>query len=107
MRAHRSIAIALLALCIAACESRLSQENFDKINEGMSQKQVREILGEPSGAEGSSFLGISGGESVWRDDKTTITVHFLNDQVVSKRMSRTDRKGAAPKDEDEKAPPRK
>jgi len=104
MHVHRSIAIALLLLCLAACQSRLTQENFDKIREGMSQKEVREVLGEPVGAEGSSFLGISGGESVWRDDKTTITVHFLNDQVVSKRMSRSDKKGGAAKDEDERAP---
>ena len=104
MRIHRSIAVAILLLLLAACGSRLSQENFDKIRDGMSQKEVRDILGEPVNAEGASVLGISGGEAVWRDDKTLITVHFLNDKVVSKRMSRTDKKGSAPKDDDEKAP---
>jgi outer membrane protein assembly factor BamE (lipoprotein component of BamABCDE complex) len=104
MSIHRSIGIAILLLALAGCSSRLSQENFDKIHEGMSQKEVREILGEPVNAEGTSVLGISGGESVWRDDKTLITVHFLNDKVVSKRMSRADKKESAPKSEDEKAP---
>ena len=105
MRVHRSVAVAILLLWLAACGSRLNQENFDKVRDGMSQKEVREILGEPANAEGSSFLGISGGEAVWQDDKTVITVHFLNDKVVSKRMSRADKKGSASKDEDEKAPP--
>ena len=106
MSVHRAIGIAILLACLAACSSRLSQENFDKIREGMSQKEVREILGEPGNAEGRNILGISGGESVWRDDKTLITVHFLNEKVVSKRMSRADKKGAVPKDEDEKTPPK-
>ena len=104
MQVHRWIGVAILLGCLAACGSRLSPENFDKIREGMSQKEVLDILGEPVIAEGSSFLGISGGEAVWRDDKTTITVHFLNDKVVGKRMSRADKKGSPPKDEEEKAP---
>src|SRR5215831_17066132 len=104
MRGHRSIGVAILLLLLVGCGSRLSQENFEKIRDGMSQKEVRDILGEPVNAEGASVLGISGGEAVWRDDKTLITVHFLNDKVVSKRMARADKKGSAPKDEDEKAP---
>ena len=104
MRVDRSIGIAILMLVLAACGSRLSQENFDKIREGMSQKEVRDILGEPVNAEGSSFLGISGGEAVWKDDKTVITVRFLNDKVVSKRLSSADKKGSAARNDDEKGP---
>jgi outer membrane protein assembly factor BamE (lipoprotein component of BamABCDE complex) len=100
MRVHRSLGVAILLVCLAACGSRLNQENFDKIHEGMSQKEVREILGEPVDASGASILGVSGGEAVWKDDKTTITVHFLNDQVVSKRMAKTEKKGSSQKGED-------
>ena len=99
MRVHRSFGIAILLLCLAACSARLSAENFDKIHEGMSQKEVREILGEPVDASGASLLGFSSGEAVWKDDKTTITVHFLNDKVVTKQMSRTEKQGSSPKDE--------
>ena len=56
MRVHRSFGIAVLLLCLAACCARLSQENFDKIHEGMSQKEVREILGEPVDASGAILL---------------------------------------------------
>jgi uncharacterized protein DUF3862 len=91
MRVHRSFGVAILLLCLAACGSRLNQENFDKVHEGMSQKEVREILGEPVDASGASFLGLSSGEAVWKDGKTTVTVRFLNDKVVSKQMSRTEK----------------
>ena len=99
MRIHRSLGVAILLLCLAACGSRLNQENFDKIRDGMSQKEVREILGDPVDASGASFLGLSSGEAVWKDNKTTITVHFLNDKVISKHMLRTEKKDASQKDE--------
>ena len=104
MRVHRSFGVVILLLCLAACGSRLSQENFDKIREGMSQKEVREILGEPVNASGGSVLGLSGEEAVWRNEKTTITAHFLNDKVVSKRMSQTEKKGTPPKEEGRSQP---
>ena len=97
MRLHRSFGIAILLLCVVACGARLSQENFDKIHEGMSQREVREILGEPVDASGASLLGLSSSEAVWKDDKTTIAVHFFNDKVVSKQMSRTEKKGSSQK----------
>jgi outer membrane protein assembly factor BamE (lipoprotein component of BamABCDE complex) len=99
MRVHRSLGVAIVLLSLAACGSRLSQENFDKIHQGMSPKEVREILGEPEKASGANLLGLSSGEAVWKDDKTTISVRFLNDKVISKEMSRTDKKGATQKDE--------
>jgi len=95
MRTLRSVGVAVLLLFLAACGSRLNQENFDKIRDGMSQKEVREILGEPVDASGASFLGLSSGEAMWKDDKTTITVHFLNDKVVGKHMSPTEKKEKA------------
>ena len=99
MRLHRSLGVAILLLCVAACGSRLNQANFDKIHEGMSQKEVREILGDPVDASGASFFGLSSGEAVWKDDKTTITVHFLNDQVVSKKMLPIEKKDSSQKDQ--------
>jgi hypothetical protein len=45
--------------------------------------------------EGRSFLGFSSGKAVWKDEKTTITVHFLNDQVISKQISPTEKRGSS------------
>ena len=97
MRLHRTLAVAILLVCLTACSSRLNQENFDKIREGMSQREVREILGEPVDASGASILGLSAGEAAWKDDKTVITVHFLNDKVISKRIEKTGTKASSKK----------
>src|SRR5262249_43674101 len=58
MRIAHGIALLLLAAGLAACGgSRLNQENFDKIRDGMSPKEVRDILGDPVDSAGGSFLG--------------------------------------------------
>src|SRR2546430_8805980 len=98
MRVHRSLGVAILILCLAACGSRLNQENFDKVRDGMSQKEVREILGDPVDASGASFLGLSSGEAIWKDNNTTITVHFLNHKVINKQMAQTERNGSCRED---------
>src|SRR5438105_14081250 len=99
MRVHRSVGVAILLLTLAACSSRVNQENFDKVRDGMAQKEVREILADPVDASGASFLGLSSGAAVWRDTKTTITGHVLNAIVTSNHMSQPVRKGPARKDE--------
>ena len=55
---------ATLLLCLAACGSRLTQENFEKVHKGMLQQQVRKILGEPADASGASFFGLSSAGAV-------------------------------------------
>src|SRR5438445_449677 len=99
MRVHRSLGVAILLLCLAACGSRLNQENFDKIRDGMSQKEVREVLGDPVDASGAKLLRPAKCGGGWKDNRNNITVHFLNDKVVSKHMSQTDRK-SSPRKED-------
>lgn len=89
IRVFRTLGVAIVFLCLVSCSSRLNQDNFDKIHEGMSRSEVRDILGKPGDASDTKILGLSGGEAVWKDGKTTITVHFLNDKVVSKRMSKS------------------
>ncbi len=86
-RIPTTVGLLLAAVLLAAC-SKLTQANYDKIEEGMSKQQVAALLGEPQEASGASFLGLSSGSAVWRDGKTAITVRFLNDKVVSKELDK-------------------
>jgi hypothetical protein len=105
VRIFRSFGVAVVFLCLVSCGSRLNRENFDKIHEGMSPSEVRDILGKPGDASDTKILGLSGGEAVWKDGKTTITVHFLNDKVISKRMSKsTTEIGSLKRDDGEDRP---
>ena len=82
--------VALAITLLAACGSKISQENYSKIQDGMSEREVQAILGET--AESSSFgIGaISGRSSIWRDEKTgaNISIKFVNGTVKIKGFSK-------------------
>ncbi|MCE5276936.1 MAG: DUF3862 domain-containing protein [Planctomycetaceae bacterium] len=93
---NKSVTIAAVALAAAlvlapmAC-NRLTHTNYDRIRTGMTVDQVKDILGEPQEVDsgGGEILGVgaSGTSMVWRSGNKTITVVFVNNQVVSKSMS--------------------
>lgn len=73
----------LLILLLAAC-SKVSEENFAKIEEGMSEGQVIALLGQPTQATSVSVLGVSGTTSRWEGSGAVITVRFVNGKVALK-----------------------
>lgn len=80
--------IAILALALAACGSPVNQENFARIETGMTQQEVEAILGKPSEASTASFGGVSGGSATWNHKDVTISVQFMNDKVQFKQFLR-------------------
>lgn len=84
-RAGLALAASLL---IAACGSKISAENFERIQDGMSQKEVVAILGEPTETSAINIAGVSGGMATWQEGNTVISVQFLNDKVKGKQLNR-------------------
>lgn len=84
----RLTTIALLTLLLTACGSPVSQENFDKVQTGMSQDEVEAILGAPDESSSTSLGTFSGGASAWKSKDATITVQFLNGTVQFKQFSK-------------------
>jgi SmpA / OmlA family len=84
----QSLAIVLAALLLAACGSKVTAENFERIQTGMTQKEVAAMLGEPTETSAISVAGLSGGMSAWKDGNTVISVQFVNDKVQAKQLSR-------------------
>ena len=80
----RTLSICACTLMLAACGSKLTQANFSKITNGMSQAEVTQLLGEPQSSQGGGLLGFSASTAMWKDDKHQITVVFLNEKVTSK-----------------------
>ncbi|HET7198793.1 MAG TPA: outer membrane protein assembly factor BamE [Burkholderiales bacterium] len=74
----------LLALALLAACSKVSEENFAKVEEGMSEDQVIAILGKPTEATSRSVLGVSGTTSRWVGNGASITVRFVNGKVALK-----------------------
>ena len=79
LRAWAFAAVFLLAAC-----SKVSQENFAKIQNGMSEQEVAAILGSPGESSSSSVLGISSTASKWTGGDAVITIRFVNGKVALK-----------------------
>jgi hypothetical protein len=72
------------ALCLLAACTRINQENFSKIETGMTEQEVISILGSPSESSSGSLLGISGTSSRWVGRDAEINVRFVGGKVATK-----------------------
>src|SRR4051812_38557530 len=78
---------ALAALLLAAC-SRITQENFSRIERGMTEQEVISILGSPTESSSVDVLGISGTASRWAGNDAEITVRFVGGKVALKSFDK-------------------
>jgi uncharacterized protein YcfL len=82
----RALAV-LVALMLVAC-SKVTQENFLKIQEGMSEQEVLSLLGSPSESQSVNILGVSGTSSRWIGKDAAIAVRFVNGKVATKSFDK-------------------
>ena len=70
---------ALLTLCVVltAC-SKINQENYARLQAGMSRAEVEQLLGTPT--ECSGALGMS--SCTWGDERSFISVQYAADKVL-------------------------
>jgi hypothetical protein len=89
-RSVRRIGAMVILACalLVGCGSKITQENFDKIQTGMSREDVKAILGEPTESSGVSVGAISGDSWVWKKDGTVITIQFVGGKVLAKQFGR-------------------
>ena len=88
----RAVALGIvICMSLVSCSSlKISQENFEKIQTGMSLAQVTAILGEPTESSSVDVAVFSGTVSKWRSGGITITIQFVNGKVVAKQFSKGD-----------------
>lgn len=74
----KAILIALgFFLALSAC-SKVTPENYARIQDGMTEAEVHAILGKPAESSSVSILGLSGTSSKWTADGAVITIQFAN-----------------------------
>ena len=90
----RAIALAIvICMTLVSCSgSKISQENFEKIQTGMPLSQVIAILGEPTESSSVDVAGFSGTGSKWQSGEVTITIQFVNGKVIAKQLSKPEKK---------------
>ena len=89
----RAVALGIvICMSLVSCSGlKISQENFEKIQTGMSLAQVTAILGEPTESSSVDVAVFSGTVSKWRAGGVTITIQFVNGKVVAKQFSKGDK----------------
>lgn len=83
----RYCACLFLAIFLVAC-SQVTQENFDKIQPGMTMEQVVAILGNPTTSESMNVMGLSGTSAQWKDNNAVISIKFFNNTVQVKTFNK-------------------
>ncbi len=78
----RTRALVLSALLLLAACSKVTQENFAKVQDGMTEQEVTAILGSPTESSSGSILGISGTSSKWVAGDAAILIRFVNGKVA-------------------------
>ena len=78
---------ALLAAVLVAC-SKVNQENFSRIQNGMTEQEVHAILGSPSESTSRDVLGITGTSSRWTSGDAVITIRFVGGKVATKAFDK-------------------
>lgn len=81
------VLVILVCLGLTGCENKATQENFDKIEFGMSRRQVEKILGKGDDVDSNT--------TVWRNGNSQYTITFTNG-LVSGKGTRTESGGGSP-----------
>jgi hypothetical protein len=92
LRAVILVMVICMSMSLVSCGSlKISQENFEKIQTGMSMAQVTAILGAPTESSSVDVAVFSGTVSKWKAGDVTITIQFVNGKVVAKQLSKGDK----------------
>jgi SmpA / OmlA family/Prokaryotic membrane lipoprotein lipid attachment site len=78
---RRVIFAVVLALLLAAC-SKVTEENYAKIQNGMTEQEVYAILGSPTQESSRDLLGVSATSAKWVSGDKVVTVQFVGGKVV-------------------------
>jgi len=72
---------------VVGCGGKVSKSNYDKIENGMTVEEVKDILGEPAKTTGGGVGALSGKVMTWEDGDKQIVVTFANDKVTLKSQT--------------------
>jgi len=91
---HLRAVVVVMVICMSlvSCSgSKISQENFEKIQTGMPLAQVTAILGPATESSSVDVAVVSGTVAKWKAGDVTITIQFVNGKVVAKQLTKGDK----------------
>jgi hypothetical protein len=80
-----ALSLALMG-CGGGSPLTLTQENLDKVHDGMSSSEVRSILGSPTESQDEPIPIVGGTQTTYkyRNDTSEVVIIFKNDQEQEK-----------------------
>jgi hypothetical protein len=79
-----ALAVAISSILLLTACSRLTEDNLQKIHNGMTPAEVKAILGDPTSSQTGSALGIvSGTTYIYHTSSSDVKITFLNDKVIA------------------------
>lgn len=91
MKFIRNLSILFFFTLLIAC-SRVTEENYNRIESGMEEAAVIKILGDPDETSSMRIGSLTGKSSVWDDGKARISIQFFNGKVKLKKFGASDKK---------------
>jgi hypothetical protein len=83
-RLVKGIGLVACVILFAGCAGKLTNDNLLKVKSGMSETEVRAILGKPAKIESSEVLGIRGSSYIYEKGGNKVQITFVNDVVIGK-----------------------
>ncbi|HEV3271812.1 MAG TPA: outer membrane protein assembly factor BamE [Candidatus Methylacidiphilales bacterium] len=83
MKTIHTTLLAIAALLLVTACSRLTEDNLQKIHNGMTTVEVKEILGDPTSSQTGGALGITGTTYTYHTDTSDVKITFLDDKVIA------------------------
>lgn len=76
-------ALTLAVLLLAGC-SRVTPENYGKVEAGMKRDEVHAILGQPDQVSGGGIGALTVSTETWNGPKHVVRISYAGEQVVVK-----------------------
>ncbi len=90
----RCLLAATVVVSVAACGSKITEQNYARLTSGMTRQEVEEILGAPTESKTLAIGSLSGTLATWKGkDGSIISVQFLNGKVMGKEFVKSGSQG--------------
>lgn len=83
MKFIQALILSSLLVLLAAC-SKVTEENYRLVENGMTVDQVVELIGKPDVTESTNLAGISTSRSEWHGKKGVISIRYIGEKVRAK-----------------------
>lgn len=82
------IALAALGLLVLSACSKVTSENYAKVEAGMNREQVYALLGKPDEVNGSAIGRLEMSAETWRGRDYHVAITFMGDKVTLKSIEK-------------------